>query len=84
MKKNNLEYSLKNNIKKELSDNAKFELKRISLKKELREKQLKINELFEQQCLTDEILDKQIEVNSLRHKYNIPDESEFIFHRFVQ
>lgn len=74
----------RDNVKQELSDNAKYELKRIKLKKELRERQLKINELYEQQGLTDEVLDKQVEVNSLRHEYDIVDESQIIFHGFVQ
>ncbi|MEE0943398.1 MAG: GIY-YIG nuclease family protein [Methanobrevibacter sp.] len=74
----------KNNVKQELSDNAKYELKRINLKKELRERQLKINELYEQHGLTDEILEKQVEINTLRHRYNITDESKVIFHGFVQ
>lgn len=74
----------KDYVKQELSDNARHELKRIKLKKELRERQLKVNELYEQYGLTDEILEEQVEINSLRHEYDIVDESQIIFHGFVQ
>lgn len=74
----------KEDIKQELSDDAKYELKRVKLKKELRERQLDVNELYEQYGLTDEILEIQVEINTLRHEYNITDESKIIFHGFVQ
>lgn len=48
------------------------------------DRQLEVNELYEQYGLTDEILDEQVEINTLRHEYNITDESKVIFHGFVQ
>lgn len=79
-----LKKTRKEPVKQELSDKARHELKRIELKKELDDRQLEVNELYEQYGLTDEILDEQVEINTLRHEYNITDETKVIFHGFVQ
>ena len=54
------------------------------LKKELDEKQEIVNQLYEKWGLTDEILDLQVEINSLRHEYDLVDESEIVYDKFVQ
>ena len=52
--------------------------------KELDEMQKEVNELYEKEGLTDEVLDKQLKINSLRNKYNITDKTEIIYDRYVQ
>ena len=49
-------------------------LKKISLSN----KQKQINDMFEEEGLTDEILKKQIEVNKKRNEHDIHDPSEVI------
>lgn len=44
----------------------------------LKNKQKRINDMFEEEGLTDEILKKQLELNQERHKLDIPDENEMI------
>lgn len=55
-------------------------------KEELSEMQKEVDKLYEENNykLNDEILDKQVEINQLRNKENIPDETEFIYEGFVQ
>ena len=43
-------------------------LKKISLKN----RQNKVNKLYQQEGLTDEVLRKQVEINTERNQYNIP------------
>lgn len=51
---------------------------------ELQDKQKIINEKYEKEGLTDEVLDLQVELNTKRHKLNISDETKRIYDRFVQ
>ena len=44
----------------------------------LQSKQKQINDMFEEEGLTDEILKKQIEVNKKRNEHDIHDPSEVI------
>ena len=46
--------------------------------------QREVDELYEKDGLTDEVLKKQVEINRLRHEYNIPEEECFIFEEYVQ
>lgn len=49
-------------------------LQKISLKN----KQKRINEMFEEEGLTDEILHEQIEINKKRNEHDIHDPNEII------
>lgn len=40
--------------------------------------------MFEEEGLTDEILDKQIEINKKRNELNLTDKSEVIHKGYVQ
>ncbi len=55
-------------------------LRKISLKN----KQKQVNKLYEEQGLTSEVLRKQVEINTERSEFDIPDESEMIYLKFVQ
>ena len=55
-------------------------LKKISLKN----RQNKVNKLYQQEGLTDEVLRKQVEINTERNQDNIPDDDEKIYMDFVQ
>ena len=46
--------------------------------------QAEVDEIFEKEGFTDEVLEKQVTINTLRSEHNIPDESEFIYEEFVQ
>lgn len=46
--------------------------------------QKEIDELYEKDGLTDEVLDKQIEINKLRHEHDITDNSNKINGDYVQ
>ena len=45
---------------------------------DINRKQEKLNKIYEQYGLTDEVLDEQVKINSLRNKYDITDENEII------
>lgn len=45
-------------------------------KDELNRMQKEIDEIYARDGLTNEVLERQCELNRLRNKYNIPDESE--------
>ena len=55
-------------------------LKRISLKN----RQRRLNEMFEEEGLTDEILKEQIEINKMRNELDIPDDQELVDQEYVQ
>ena len=55
-------------------------LKRISLKN----RQRRLNEMFEEEGLTDEILKEQIEINKERNDCDIPDNQELVDQEYVQ
>lgn len=50
----------------------------------LKRKQADLNREYERYGFTDKVLEKQIEINTLRRKYDIPDESHFVYEEFVQ
>ena len=54
------------------------------MEEHLKRKQKELNELFEKDGLTDEVLDQQIAINKLRHAHNIPDETETVHEDYVQ
>ena len=54
------------------------------MKEHLAKKQKEVDELYEKEGLTDEVLDKQIAINKLRHAHDITDESEKIHEDYVQ
>ena len=43
-----------------------------------------INKQYQKEGLTNDILRKQVQLNQLRNKYNIPDESKLVYDNFVQ
>ena len=55
-------------------------LKKISLKN----RQNKVNKLYERDGLSDEVLNLQVQINQERNEYNITDEDEKIYKDFVQ
>ena len=55
-------------------------LKRINLKN----RQRRLNEMFEEEGLTDEILKEQIEINKMRNELDIPDDQELVDQEYVQ
>ncbi|MBQ9024838.1 MAG: hypothetical protein IJ104_01015 [Methanobrevibacter sp.] len=55
------------------------------LKVDIQLRQEALNKKFAEEGLTDEVLDKQVELNSLRNKYDIPDDLEDkLYEDFVQ
>ena len=59
-------------------------IQRINLKRTLDKEQNKINKMFEEEGLTDRVLDKQIELNQKRHSNNISDKTNTLHKRYVQ
>lgn len=68
---------IKNIFKKEDEDVVK-------IAQELDERQKIINEKYEKEGLTDEVLDLQIKLNQDRNKHNISDPTKRIYENFVQ
>lgn len=60
------------------------DIERTKLEVQLRNQQRVLNRRFAEEGLTDDILDKQIELNELRHKHDIADESKKVYEDFVQ
>lgn len=54
------------------------------MKEKLAEIQKKIDAIYEKEGLTDRVLDLQIELNSLRHVNDIPDENNIEDTGYVQ
>lgn len=59
----------KNSVKAKVDDEVREELNSV---------QDEIDELYEQEGLTDEVLDKQIELNTRRHEENVSDERKIV------
>ena len=59
-------------------------VERIKLIRKLDAMQQKLNTIYEQDGLTDQVLDLQLEINEIRHKENIPDTNETIHKQYVQ
>ena len=52
--------------------------------RKLDKQQAKVDKLYAEQGLTDEVLAKQTEINRIRNKENITDKSQRIYKNFVQ
>lgn len=63
---------------------VKEKIERIKLVKELNKKQKIVDKLYEEQGLTEEILNLQLEINQKRHEANITDHKEVIYKNYVQ
>lgn len=50
----------------------------------LKNRQRVINRKFEEEGLTDEVLDLQVALNEERHRLGISDDDKCVFERFVQ
>ena len=50
----------------------------------LQSRQKQINKMFEEEGLTDEILNEQLEINKRRHELDIHDPNEEVNDKFVQ
>lgn len=61
-----------------------FNLKKFFKKISLNNKQKYINKLYQEDGLTDEVLNLQVQINQERNEYNITDDSEKIYMDFVQ
>ena len=59
-------------------------INRINVMRSLDKEQAKIDKLFEEQGLSDLVLDKQVELNKKRHELNIVDSGELVYKNFVQ
>lgn len=55
-------------------------IRKISLKN----KQRAVDKQYEEEGLTDDVLEKQIEINRIRYEKDIPDEQEIIYDKYVQ
>jgi len=51
---------------------------------QLKNKQRVVDNLFEKEGLSDEVLSKQVEINILRNELDMPDSEKVIFEDFVQ
>ena len=63
------EEKVRKNSKKTVDEN---------LRQKLNDLQDEINESYEQEGLTDEVLDKQIELNAMRHELDVTDERKIV------
>lgn len=61
-------------------DEAKKFLKIIQVKN----KQRIVNKKFDEEGLTDEVLEAQAEINAVKNEFDIVDESEVVYENFVQ
>ena len=59
-------------------------IKRIYYKPILNRRQKKLDELFEEEGFTEDVLEKQVEINIKRHELDIPDKSKLVNENFVQ
>lgn len=64
----------------QIMNKAKRFLKKIQIKN----KQRVIDKKYDEEGLTDEVLDAQVELNQLRHEHDIPDSSKKIHENYVQ
>lgn len=56
----------------------------ITMEKHIEKLQKEIDDLYEKEGLTDEVLDKQIYVNKLRNAHDITDKSNRVNGEYVQ
>ena len=57
---------------------------KLQLKERLNSEQDLVNQLYEREGLTDEVLDKQVEINKMRKEYDLVDHSEIVYDGYVQ
>lgn len=57
---------------------------KFELKKRLESEQELVDQLYEREGLTPEVLNKQIEINKMRNEYDIHDKSETVHEDYVQ
>ena len=58
--------------------------KRFLHKIQLKNEQRVINKQYEEEGLTDDVLEKQVKLNQKRHELDLHDENEFVYENFVQ
>ena len=54
------------------------------MEERLAKMQQEVNELYEKEGLTEEVLNKQVTINTLRNEHDIADETELVYKEFVQ
>lgn len=54
------------------------------MEEHLARKQKELDKLYEEQGLTDEVLDRQIEINKLRYAHDVVDKSNVVYDGYVQ
>ena len=59
-------------------------IRKLIRKHKLNKKQKEVNKLYEQDGLTDEVLDMQLEVNMMRNKLDIPDPKQRVYKGYCQ
>ena len=50
----------------------------------LEKMQHQLNQKYEKEGLTDDVLDMQLDINKLRNKHDISDKNQIIYKTFVQ
>jgi hypothetical protein len=51
---------------------------------QLKNRQRALNRKFENEGLTDEVLDEQLAINAFRREHDIPDSNNTVFEKYVQ
>lgn len=59
-------------------------ISRFIINRELNKKQEEINCEYNKNGFNNDILEKQVEINSIRHLFDIPDNNEKIYKKYVQ
>lgn len=54
------------------------------MEEKLAKMQKEVDKLYDENGLTDEVLDKQIEINKLRHEHDISDKTNRVNGSYVQ
>lgn len=57
---------------------------KLQLKERLDSEQDLVNQLFEREGLSEEVLNRQVEINKIRNEYDLVDESEIVYDKYVQ
>lgn len=59
-------------------------VRKLVRKFKLNRKQKKVNKLYEQDGLTDEVLDMQLEINEMRNQLDISDPNQKVYKNYCQ
>lgn len=59
-------------------------IRKLIRKHKLNKKQKEVNKLYEQDGLTDEVLDMQLEINEMRNKFDISDPKQKVYKNYCQ